>query len=82
MELEQWQAELDKLRGIHPSVAVVKTLKEKEVPAVKKQLEEETARLTEVVEQVEQVRLCHTGLTISPGLLCKRRNWPAVTCRL
>lgn len=56
-ELEQWQSELDKLRRMQPSVATVQQLKDKDIPALNKQLKEDSAKLADVQQQVEQVRI-------------------------
>lgn len=54
-ELEQWQSELAKLRRVQPSVVTAKLLKENEIPALQKQIADETTKLAEVQKEVEEV---------------------------
>lgn len=52
-----WQEELTKLRKIQPSANTVLELKEDGIPSLEKQVKEETTKLEQAQEEVEEVSL-------------------------
>lgn len=50
-----WQEELTKLRKIQPSANTVVELKEDGIPSLEKQVKEETTKLEQAQEEVEEV---------------------------
>jgi hypothetical protein len=50
-----WQEELTKLRKIQPAATTVLELKEAGIPDLEKQVKEETAKLEQAQEEVEEV---------------------------
>nr|XP_031864453.1 uncharacterized protein CI109_000367 [Kwoniella shandongensis]KAA5531525.1 hypothetical protein CI109_000367 [Kwoniella shandongensis] len=55
-EEEQWNGVLQSLRRLQPSVAQCAELKENTIPALEKQVEEESAKLEKVQEEVEDAQ--------------------------
>jgi hypothetical protein len=50
-----WQEELTKLRKIQPAAHTVQELKEEGIPNLEKQVKEETTKLEQAQEEVEEV---------------------------
>lgn len=53
-----WQEELTKLRKIQPSANTVLELREDGIPSLEKQVKEETTKLEQAQEEVEEVSSC------------------------
>lgn len=66
-ELNQWKAEAEKYRALVPSEAALLEHKNKTVPDLEKQMEEEGGQLDKIQEEVEEVS-ASAQLSTSPSI--------------
>lgn len=84
-EVKQWHEELDNLRKLLPSAATIVELRDEVIPGLEKQVVEETGKLEQVQEEVEEVRIPQlveeTVIDSRPNSKCKERRWRSGICR-